>query len=46
MYKISIYNKFKKLISVYDRIHTVKYSNGFEDTIVTGEEILTHYFSY
>lgn len=44
MYKISIYNKFKKLISVYDRIHTVKYSNGFEDTIVTGEEILTHYF--
>lgn len=44
MYKISIYNKSKKLISVYERIHTVKYSNGFEDTIVAGEEMLSHYF--
>lgn len=44
MYKVSIYNKAKKLISVYERIHTVKYTNGFTETIVTGEEMLTHYF--
>ena len=44
MYKVSIYNKSKKLISVYERIHTVKYSNGVIDTVITGEEMLSHYF--
>jgi len=44
MYKVSIYNKTKKLISVYERIHTIKYSNEMSETIVTGEEILSHHF--
>lgn len=46
MYKVSIYNKSKKLISVYERIHTVKYENELVGTVITitGEEMLTHHF--
>ncbi len=45
MYRISIYYKSKKLISVYDSIHTVKYTDVLGDTIeITGSEMLTHHF--
>lgn len=45
MYKISVYNKSKKLITVYDHIHTIKYTDFLGETIaVSGEEILTHFF--
>lgn len=45
MYKISVYSKSKKLIAVYDRIHTIKYTDFLGETItVSGEEALTHFF--
>ncbi len=45
MYRIQIYNKSKKLISTYERIHTIKYWNVLgEETVVSGPEILTHRF--
>lgn len=45
MYRVQIYNKSKKLISTYERIHTVKYCdiiNG--DVVVTGSDLLSHNF--
>lgn len=45
MYRIQIYNKSKKLIATYDRIHTVKYVDVFgEPVTVSGVEMLTHNF--
>ena len=41
MYRVSIYNKSKKMVAVYDRISTIKYSDFLGDVIVVeGEEIL------
>lgn len=45
MYKIQIYNTSKKIISTYDRIHTVKYKDLLgEPVIVSGSDMLTHEF--
>ncbi len=45
MYRVSIYNKSKKMVAVYDRISTIKYSDFLGDVIVVeGEEILKHSF--
>lgn len=45
MYKVSIYNKSKKQVAVYDRIHTIKYLDILGEIVtVTGEEMLTHSF--
>lgn len=45
MYRVSIYNKSKKLISVYERIHTIKYTDILGETIaVSGPDMLTHNF--
>lgn len=45
MYKVSIYNKSKKMVAVYDKIHTIKYVDILGEIItVSGEEIMTHNF--
>lgn len=45
MYKVSIYNKSKKMVATYEQIHTIKYTDILGETIVvTGEDILTHSF--
>lgn len=45
MYRIQIYDKSKKLIATYERIHTVKYVEIYgEPVTVSGIEMLTHKF--
>lgn len=45
MFKVSVYNKSKKMVAVYERIHTVNYTDVTGDvTTVSGEELLTHNF--
>lgn len=45
-YRVSIYDKSKKRVATYEKIHTVKYISPIfgEDVVVTGEEMLTHSF--
>ena len=45
MYTVEVYNKNKKLIETYHNIHTITYIDTLgEKNIVTGDDLLTHYF--
>lgn len=45
MYRVSIYDKSRKKIASYERIHTICYINIIGENIsVSGEEMLTHSF--
>ncbi len=45
MYKVSIYNKSKKIVATYTDIDTVKYIDILGDSIsISGDKLLTHEF--
>lgn len=45
MFQVSIYDKSKRRVAVYDNIHTINYVNVLGESVsVSGEELLTHVF--
>ncbi len=45
VYRVSIYDKSKKLVASYEKIHTIKYIDAaLDQCVVSGNEIASHFF--
>lgn len=45
MYRVSIFDKNKKHVCSFEKIHTVKYCDVLDDEyVVTGDDLLSHHF--
>lgn len=44
VYRVSIYDKSKKLVASYEKIHTIKYIDAaLDQCVVSGNEIASHF---